>query len=262
VLAVAAVAVAATLPPGGTFQDDNGNVHEGNIEAIAAAGVTKGCNPPTNDRYCPGGVVTRGQMAAFIVRALGLPASDVDAFVDDDESEFEDNINAMAAAGVTKGCNPPDNTMFCPDAKVSREVMAAFIVRAFGYLDDGGGDLFLDDDTSIFEGDIDRLATAGVTLGCNPPTNDRYCPKDPVLRDQMASFFSRALDLDPIVPPPPTTTTTTTKAPNCHSSYPTVCIPPPPPDLDCGDIPYRNFKVVGSDPHRFDGDNDGIGCET
>ena len=48
---------------------------------------------------------------------------------------------------------------------------------------------------------------------------------------------------------------------NCHPSYPTVCIKPPPPDLDCGQISYRRFKVVGSDPHRFDGDNDGIGCE-
>lgn len=48
---------------------------------------------------------------------------------------------------------------------------------------------------------------------------------------------------------------------NCHPSYPTVCIPPPPPDLDCGDIPYRRFPVVGSDPHWFDGDGDGIGCE-
>ncbi len=40
----------------------------------------------------------------------------------------------------------------------------------------------------------------------------------------------------------------------CDPSYPTVCIPPPPPDLDCGDIRYRRFKVVGRDPHRFDGD--------
>jgi micrococcal nuclease len=40
-----------------------------------------------------------------------------------------------------------------------------------------------------------------------------------------------------------------------------VCIPPPPPDLDCGDISYRGFRVVGSDPHRFDNDGDGIGCE-
>jgi hypothetical protein len=48
---------------------------------------------------------------------------------------------------------------------------------------------------------------------------------------------------------------------NCHSSYPGRCIRGPPPDLDCGNISFRNFKVVGSDPHRFDGDNDGVGCE-
>jgi Ca2+-binding RTX toxin-like protein len=49
---------------------------------------------------------------------------------------------------------------------------------------------------------------------------------------------------------------------NCHPSYPTVCIPPPPPDLDCAQVNATNFTVTGSDPHGFDGDNDGIGCET
>ena len=47
----------------------------------------------------------------------------------------------------------------------------------------------------------------------------------------------------------------------CDPSYPSVCIPPPPPDLDCSDIVHRRFRVIGQDPHRFDGDNDGIGCE-
>jgi len=49
---------------------------------------------------------------------------------------------------------------------------------------------------------------------------------------------------------------------NCDSSYPDVCIPPYPPDLDCGEISYKNFKVLPPDPHRFDGDKDGIGCES
>ena len=48
---------------------------------------------------------------------------------------------------------------------------------------------------------------------------------------------------------------------SCDASYPTVCIPPPPPDLDCGDIPHRSFKVRPPDPHRFDGEGDGLGCE-
>jgi micrococcal nuclease len=48
---------------------------------------------------------------------------------------------------------------------------------------------------------------------------------------------------------------------NCSSSYPDVCIAPAPPDLDCKDISHRNFEVVAPDPHKFDGDKDGIGCE-
>lgn len=47
----------------------------------------------------------------------------------------------------------------------------------------------------------------------------------------------------------------------CDPSYPDVCIPPYPPDLDCGEIPYCQFRVLPPDPHGFDGDNDGIGCE-
>jgi micrococcal nuclease len=47
----------------------------------------------------------------------------------------------------------------------------------------------------------------------------------------------------------------------CDPSYPDVCISSPPPDLDCADVPYTHFRVVGADPHRFDGDRDGVGCE-
>ena len=58
----------------------------------------------------------------------------------------------------------------------------------------------------------------------------------------------------------PRTVAPTSRA-NCDASYPTVCIPPAPPDLNCGDIPYRRFVVLPPDPHKFDGDKDGIGCE-
>jgi micrococcal nuclease len=57
-------------------------------------------------------------------------------------------------------------------------------------------------------------------------------------------------------------TTTTVVQANCHSSYPDFCIPPPPPDLDCGDIGAKNFTVLATDPHGFDGNNDGLGCES
>ena len=48
----------------------------------------------------------------------------------------------------------------------------------------------------------------------------------------------------------------------CDPSYPDVCIPVYPPDLDCGEIQFANFKVLSPDPHGFDGDKDGIGCES
>jgi len=56
-------------------------------------------------------------------------------------------------------------------------------------------------------------------------------------------------------------TQTSTKPNNCDESYPDVCIAPFPPDLNCEDIPYVNFKVIGADPHGFDNDRNGIGCE-
>jgi len=160
---------------------------------LAAAGITKGCNPPANDMFCPNETLTRGQMAAFLVRFFGLTdPGDGDAFIDDDGSIFENEIDILAAAGITAGCNPPESTHYCPDKLIDRGHMAAFLARALALTDNGGGDLFVDDDAWIFENDIDELATAGITKGCNPPDNDRYCPGDYVTRGQMAAFLHRA----------------------------------------------------------------------
>lgn len=103
------------------------------IEWLAAEGITVGCNPPSNTKFCPDDFVSRGQMAAFLDRALGLPDGP-DAFVDDETSIFEANIDALAAVDVARGCNPPDNTMYCPSDFVTRAQMAAFLHRAEPYL--------------------------------------------------------------------------------------------------------------------------------
>ena len=176
----------------GTFADDDGNVHEENIEAIAAKGITLGCNPPDNSRYCPDDSVTRGAMAAFIARAMGLPAVGGDHFNDDHASTFENAINQVAATGITQGCNPPQNTRFCPSRTMTRGEMAAFLVRAFD-LPASTTDYFGDDRGHIFEDAINRLGAAEITMGCNPPQNSRFCPDDPIRRDQMATFLVRAL---------------------------------------------------------------------
>jgi predicted phage tail protein len=73
-----------------------------------------------------------------------------------------------------------------------------------------------------------------------------------------AGAWSTAVSAIPVAPPPPPPPPPA----NCSAAYPTVCIPPPPPDLDCGDIPYRRFTVLPPDPHNFDADHDGIGCES
>lgn len=200
-----APAIGEPLDPNGTFIDDDASIFEPAIEAIVEAELTRGCNPPTNDAYCPDQPVTRGQMASFLVRALSLSGplmpSTTDAFVDDDGSVHENDINIIAGLGVTKGCNPPTNDAYCPDESVTRGQMAAFLTRAFDFVDDDPGDRFTDDDTSIFENDIEAIAAAGVTLGCNPPLNDRFCPNDAVTRAEMAAFLTRALGLTPLVPP-------------------------------------------------------------
>ncbi|NTV64238.1 MAG: SH3 domain-containing protein [Oscillochloris sp.] len=104
-----------------------------------------------------------------------------------------------------------------------------------------------------------------------PPANPTVPPatKAPALASTAASTKiptlapTKAATLVPTHAPTaaPPTANPTIASTNCDPSYPDVCIPPPPPDLNCGDITYRRFRVVGSDPHNFDGDHDGIGCE-
>jgi hypothetical protein len=196
-LPAAASAQSTELPPGGTFVDDNDSIFEGSIEAVNAVGVTNGCNPPANDRYCPDEAVTRAQMAAFLSRALGLGEASAGPFSDITGSIHASSINAIAAAGITVGCNPPDNTRYCPEQAVTREQMASMITRAF-HLPTASDSYFTDTGSSVHAASINALAAAAITEGCNPPDNDNFCPKQQVTRGQMAAFLARALDLDPM----------------------------------------------------------------
>jgi hypothetical protein len=98
----------------------------------------------------------------------------------------------MGTAGITRGCNPPVNDRYCPGEPVTRGQMAAFLARAYGLSSGASSDLFVDDNGSVFEGDIDKLGMAGVSRGCNPPVNDKFCPDEQVTRGQMAAFLHRA----------------------------------------------------------------------
>ncbi|MBD2097730.1 thermonuclease family protein [Trichocoleus sp. FACHB-591] len=105
-------------------------------------------------------------------------------------------------------------------------------------------------------------------------TKDRYLQAEAKAKQRKLAFWSQA---NPVMPwdfragrrgtsaPAinwPTTPQPATQTSNCSPAYPGVCIPPGPPDLDCKDISERQFTVVAPDPHRFDGDKDGVGCES
>ncbi len=209
-LVMMALAASSVLAPGGTASEGANNADDIRIDDNAIAEESTGdCNPPADD--CLGAevatsvevvilgeVVTRGEMALLLSRALELTTRADNPFVDDDGSTFEADIERLVAAGITNGCNPPHNDRFCPDALLTRQEVAALLARGFG-LTARADDPFVDDDGSTFEADIERLAAAGITNGCNPPSNTKFCPTDLVTGAQIMTLLTRAGELSPIV---------------------------------------------------------------
>jgi len=126
-------------------------------------------------------------MAAFLARGLDLPPATRDFFSDDGSSVHEADINRVAQAGITSGC---DGTHFCPTAAVTRAQMASFLGRAFG-LPSTNRDYFVDDNGISHETNINRLALSQFTGGCH---TGHFCPASSVTRGQMAAFLHRALE--------------------------------------------------------------------
>jgi PKD repeat protein len=169
------------------------------IGKLSARGVTLGCG---DGNYCPDQVVTRQQMAAFIIRARGefAPPTPANQRFDDvlPTSPFYHFIERMAILQITLGCSasPP---LYCPASAVSREQMAAFLIRALhepGYVPTPPAVQRFDDvlPTNPFYAHIEEMALRGITLGCsaNPPL---YCAGQSVTRAQMAAFLVRAFGL-------------------------------------------------------------------
>jgi hypothetical protein len=113
---------------------------------------------------------------------------------------FYTEIGKLSGAEITKGCGSQE---YCPDQPVSRQQMAAFIMRALREFNPPAPTTQRFSDVqpdNIFYSYIDLLAARNITLGCsaNPP---QYCPNDTVTRAQMAAFLMRALG--EFNPPPP-----------------------------------------------------------
>jgi hypothetical protein len=172
--------VLAVVPP---FTDIAGHPFAAHIEWLRLAEITTGCG---GGRFCPDDLVTRDEMASFLVRAFDLPASATNAFTDDEGSTHEDAINSLAASGITGGCA---SGLYCPKQIVTRGQMASFLARALG-LPGATRDYFSDDDRTSRQTDINRLAESGITSGC---AQGRFCPDAGITRGQMAAFLHRAL---------------------------------------------------------------------
>jgi hypothetical protein len=70
-------------------------------------------------------------MAAFLVRALNLSSDTHHGFDDVSGSNtFSRDIEKLATAGITRGCNPPENNLYCPTGEVTRGQMTAFLHRS------------------------------------------------------------------------------------------------------------------------------------
>ncbi|MGH8958407.1 MAG: DUF3048 domain-containing protein [Acidimicrobiia bacterium] len=188
-IAAVILVLGSVLPPGGTFLDDDHLPGEGAIEALAAAGFTTGCGA---DLFCPQEAVTRGEMAAFLGRALQLaPELSPSRFTDLEPGAFyTDYVNALAARDVIAG--EVDGT-FQPARAVSRAEMAAFLDRALGLPSATDPSGFVDvNGDDWFAPYVEAIKGAGITTGCSP---DRYCPSASVTREEMAIFLSRAFSL-------------------------------------------------------------------
>jgi uncharacterized repeat protein (TIGR03803 family) len=171
------------------------------VNLMATDGITGGCQTSPAE-YCPDASVTRGEMAVFlVVSAMGASSFNYDPtpyFTDVPESnEYFKFIQKLKELGITAGCSA---TEFCPDDSVTRDEMAAFVIRAryettpFSY---PSAPYFTDEPaTDPFFPFVQKLAQMGITGGCAP---ELYCPTETLPRGQMAVFIATGL-LDQLLP--------------------------------------------------------------
>jgi len=162
------------------------------VDLLSTHGITTGCAP---DEYCPAEDVTRAQMAVFIVRTVfggdDFTYSPTPYFTDVPVGAFGFAwIQKLFELGITGGCSAG---LFCPDADITRDQMAIFIIRmrygtpnppdfpATPYFTDVGPDTF------GWEW-IQRMREDNITSGCSAT---EYCPTDTVTRGDMAIFIMR-----------------------------------------------------------------------
>jgi len=176
----------------------------GFIEGLYAAHVTSGCSISPL-LYCPLGIVTRDQMAIFLLRSkyggdYVPPAVGASTGFSDVPTTYWAAawIKQLVAEGITSGCGSGN---YCPGSPVTRDQMAVFLLRGkygAGYAPPAVGVStgFADVPTTYWAAAwIKQLVTEGITAGCG---GSNYCPGNPITRDQMAVFLSRTFGIAPL----------------------------------------------------------------
>jgi hypothetical protein len=171
------------------------------IEQLFAAGITSGCGIDPLF-YCPATVVTRDQMAVFLLRGKhgsGYAPPAATGIFQDVAPDYwaADWIEQLAVEGITAGCNVSPR-QYCPTTPITRDQMAVFLLRArhgVDYVPPEAIGVFDDVDPDYWAADwIEQLAEEGITAGCSI-TPRMFCPTTPVTRDQMAVFLVRTFNL-------------------------------------------------------------------
>ena len=173
----------ADVPPSNIFHAD--------IITIATAGITAGCGGAD---YCPAALVTRAQMAVFLLKSehgsAYVPPACAGLFADVPcPSTYADWIEQLSNEGVTAGCGNGD---YCPDDSVTRAQMAVFLLKTSqgsGYVPPAATAIFNDVPVDAFAAAfIDDVYTRGIAGGCSASPL-LYCPNNAVNRAQMAAFL-------------------------------------------------------------------------
>lgn len=206
-------------PPPADFSDREqiAEVHRLNVDCAAFEEIALG---KEDGRYAPVELVTRAQMASFVIRTLEaggfeIPAPEDNGFEDIEGNEHEDTINQMATLNITEGVTA---TQYDPELPVLRDQMASFVTRAanVAYENDmlAGNTTGPFPFTDVSEGNVHResIAASNELLGVSQGTTaTTYDPRAGTSRQQMATFLIRLLDVtlipelsvtDPVLPVP------------------------------------------------------------
>lgn len=173
------------------------------IGQLSARGITNGCG---EGNFCPDAPVSREQAALFIERSLGVfnpPAPAQQTFQDVPVTRFGyPFIEDFVARGISLGCAAEPPRLYCPDAPMTREQVALFILRALGLFTPPPGpamptfaDVPNSGATDFSYEFIEEFYRRGITSGCQAGPPRLYCPAAVVRRGQMALFLVRAFNL-------------------------------------------------------------------